>query len=102
MTQFRTSENQIAKVVLERLLPEIGGVATIARIRLLLPHYLELNDNDRAPSPTRRGEQLWEQQVRNIVCHRDCPDNYVYQGRLVYRRNRLMLPANDAPLLRLL
>ena len=98
MCQSRITENQLAEAVV-KLLPELGGQATIARLRRELPQYIALNDNDRALSHTRSGAQMWEQQLRNIVCHRGCPDNYVNRGFLAYRRNRLVLPANDAPLL---
>ena len=86
----RISEEEVAAAT-ELYLRDAGGSATIAQIRRALPHYISLGDNDRQPSPTRPGEELWEQQVRNLVCHRDVYGNPVYAGRLRYTPRRLSL-----------
>jgi hypothetical protein len=91
MTQaIRKREAEIAQAV-SVYLYEAGGIATIAQIRRALPHYLELNDNDRCPSLTRSGEEVWEQQVRNIVCHRDSDGNPIKNGEFIYSPRRLRL-----------
>lgn len=87
---IRKREAEIAQAV-STYLHDVGGIATIAQIRRALPHYLELNDNDRCPSLTRSGEEVWEQQVRNIVCHRDCDGNPIKLGELIYSPRRLAL-----------
>ena len=86
----RTSEDEIA-LATERYLRDAGGSATIGQIRRALPQYIELGANDRQPSTTRPGEELWEQQVRNLVCHRDSEGNPVNSGRLRYTPRRLTL-----------
>jgi hypothetical protein len=70
---------------------EAGGEATIRQIRRALPRYLDLSPVDRRKSATRQGEELWEQQVRNIVCHRTCDDNPIKNGDILYRPGRLAL-----------
>lgn len=75
----------------EAVLVEVGGSATISYVRRKIPKYVKLSACDCAPSPTRPGEQLWEQQVRNIVCHRDCNGNPIKEGRFRYSKRRLTL-----------
>ena len=87
---FRVRENEIAKAVKQYLF-DAGGEATISQIRKALPNYIELNDNDRQPSPSRPGEESWEQQVRNLICHRNSHGNAVHKGELRYRPRRLAL-----------
>lgn len=86
----RISEEEVATAT-ERYLRDAGGSATIGQIRRALPHYIDLGANDRRPSPTRPGEELWEQQVRNLVCHRDIDGNPVKSGRFRYSPRRLAL-----------
>jgi hypothetical protein len=86
----RISEDEVAAATV-KYLRDAGGTATIGQIRRALPHYIELGSNDRQPSPTRPGEELWEQQVRNLVCHRDVKGNPVNAGRLRYSPRRLSL-----------
>jgi hypothetical protein len=47
---------------------------------------------DLAPSLTRTGEAIWEQQVRNITSHKKSPGNAIYEGRLVAVPGGLALP----------
>lgn len=89
----RISEEEVAAAT-EKYLRDAGGSATISQIRHALPHYIELGSNDRQLSPTRPGEEVWEQQVRNLVCHRDCYGNPVNAGRLRYTPRRLSLTAS--------
>ena len=87
---FRISEEEVAAAT-ERYLRDAGGSATIGQIRRALPHYIDLGANDRQASTTRPGEELWEQQVRNLVCHRDVDGNPVKSGRLRYSPRCLSL-----------
>lgn len=89
MTKLREAE--IAKAV-ENYLFDAGGKASIGQIRRNLPFYITLTESDRVPSTTRPGEEMWEQQVRNIVCHRDTVGNAVNIGKLKYTPRHLALP----------
>lgn len=89
-TSNRIDEGEIAAAT-ERYLMDAGGTATIKQIRRALPAYLQLGNLDQQQSSTRPGEQLWEQQVRNLVCHRDSEGNPVKVGRLRYSPRRLSL-----------
>jgi hypothetical protein len=75
----------------ENYLFEAGGEASIGQIRRNLPFYITLTEADRVHSTTRPGEELWEQQVRNIVCHRDTIGNAVNTGKLRYSPRHLAL-----------
>jgi len=68
-----------------------GGTATIPRIKKELPTYLALSEEDRAPSQTRHGEEMWEQQVRNLVSHRATEGNIVAEGYATYQPRRLTI-----------
>jgi hypothetical protein len=83
-------ETEIAKAVGHYLF-DAGGKASIAQIRRNLPYYITLTEADRVPSTTRPGEEMWEQQVRNIVCHRDVFGNAVNMGQLKYSSRHLAL-----------
>lgn len=91
-TNHRSREEHIARAV-EEFLRRVGGSATISQIRRSLPQHAALTPQDRRPSTTRPGEELWEQQVRNIVCHRDSEGNFVKEGRIRWSPGRLSLPS---------
>lgn len=78
----RVTEHEVATAVLSYLSDYHGGEATIQEIVEALPRYLDLSDADRQPSQTRHNEELWEQQVRNIVSHRNTPGNAINDGFL--------------------
>jgi hypothetical protein len=88
----RVSEADVAKAVEKYLSGQPSRTATIYQIKKALPNYLNLSAADREQSDTRPNEELWEQQVRNIISHRKSPGNFVYEGRLVYSPRRLSLP----------
>ena len=88
----RVAENDVAEAVRQYLSGLPSRSATIHQIKRALPNHLHLSAEDRQPSQTRNGEELWEQQVRNIVSHRDTPGNYVHDGILVYTPGKLSLP----------
>lgn len=79
----RVTEHEVAEGVM-RYLADNNSEATIAELVANLPNYLALSDADRQSSETRSGEQLWEQQVRNIISHRDTPGNAIHDGLLEY------------------
>jgi hypothetical protein len=95
-TNHRSREEHIALAV-ETFLRCVGGSATISQIRRSLPRHAALTPLDRRPSTTRQGEELWEQQVRNIVCHRDSEGNFVKEGRIRWSPGRLSLPGYGQP-----
>ena len=78
----RVTETEVAEAVLEILESSPDGKASIASIIKNVPKYLKLSAEDCAPSPTRKNEQMWEQQVRNITSHKGSPGNYIHEGYL--------------------
>ena len=82
-TSGRVTEQEVADAVV-RYLKDHGGEATIAELVQELPTYLDLGETDRRRSDTRPNEELWEQQVRNIISHRDTPGNAIHDGVLDY------------------
>ena len=78
----RITEAEIAEIVVT-ILEEGTGEATIAELIAEIPNRVKLSAEDLAPSPTRPGEAMWEQQVRNITSHKDSPGNAIHDGKLV-------------------
>ena len=89
----RVSEYDVSKAVVKYLAGVQGNTATVRQIKKALPNYLNLSAADRTQSDTRPNEELWEQQVRNIISHRATPGNFVCDGRLAYSPRRLTLTA---------
>jgi hypothetical protein len=79
----RITEAEIADIVEAILAERPNGEATIAQLVHEIPNRVTLSAEDLAPSPTRRNETIWEQQVRNITSHKASPGNAIYEGRLV-------------------
>jgi hypothetical protein len=89
---MRHDENEIAQAVGAFLATLPGRKASIRSIKDALPRFIALSDEDRALSQTRQGEELWEQQVRNIVSHRKTMEgNWIFEGYLDYEPNFLTL-----------
>jgi hypothetical protein len=78
----RITEAEIAEIVVT-ILEEGSGEATIAELIAEIPNKVQLSAEDLAPSPTRPGEAIWEQQVRNITSHKNSPGNAIHDGKLV-------------------
>jgi hypothetical protein len=79
----RITESEIADLVEAILADRPQGQATIAELVREIPNRVVLSADDLAPSLTRNGEAIWEQQVRNITSHKGSPGNAIYDGRLI-------------------
>lgn len=79
----RITEAEIAEIVQDILVDRPNGEATIAELIEEIPNRVSLSKDDLAPSPTRHGEAIWEQQVRNITSHKGSPGNAIHDGKLV-------------------
>ena len=54
----------------------------MAQCRDYIRKNYTLTHDDVQPSPTRVGEQVWEQQVRNIQSHHKADGNFIADGYL--------------------
>jgi hypothetical protein len=88
----RVTEEEVAKAAEAVLKDRTSGRATIKELVAEIPNHLKLSAEDLKPSTTRRGEALWEQQVRNVTSHKSSPGNAIYEGRLVAIPGGLALP----------
>ena len=77
-----STEADIARAVLLIAFQEPTGIATFNKMRANLPSVIDLSDEDLAPSLTRNGEKLWEQQIRNIKSHYEADGNFIFEGYL--------------------
>lgn len=91
----RVTEAEVAEAVERVLKASPHGRATIRELIEEVPNYLKLSAEDLASSPTRPGEALWEQQVRNITSHKTAPGNAIYEGKLVAIPGGLALPGHE-------
>jgi hypothetical protein len=91
----RVTEEEVAAAVEEALIASANRRATIRELIEEIPRYLALSGEDLAPSTTRNGEAIWEQQVRNITSHKASPGNAIYEGRLVAIQGGLALPGHE-------
>ena len=89
----RVSETDVEIAVVKYLHGLAGHTATIQQIKKALPRFLNLSDADRRQSDTRPNEEVWEQQVRNIVSHRNTTGNFIHEGRIEHSPGRLALTA---------
>jgi hypothetical protein len=87
----RVTEQQVGEAVLRALADSPHGQAAISTLTRALPKYLRLSDADRAPSPTRLNEETWQEQVRNLVRHRDMKGNIISAGYCDFRPRRLRI-----------
>jgi glycine cleavage system pyridoxal-binding protein P len=76
----RTRENEFAELILQILKENPSGQASFSEIINEIPRHIYLTEEDKKPSGTRFGEQMWEQRVRNITSHKDSRKNYIYEG----------------------
>lgn len=78
----RTSEHEIGLAVMRIAEAQHNGIATHARVRKQLPDLVNLSTDDWAESPTRPGEPMWHQIVRNIRSHHTTEGNFIETGYL--------------------
>lgn len=76
-------ENDIARAVVQ-IANANGGLCTFKRAYQEIPNYVKLNAANLSPSPTRRGEPMWHQLVRNIKSHDTVPGNFIHDGFLTH------------------
>ena len=80
MTGSRATESDIALAVLQVAESKPNGTATFDDLRQEIPSYVTLSPEDRVQSPTRPGEEMWEQQIRNIKSHDETFGNIISEG----------------------
>jgi hypothetical protein len=87
----KINEHAIGEAALQALATCQGGMATIGRLKELIPQHVNLSAEDLEPSQTRPGEAMWELQVRNLVSHRDTEGNIIAEGLADYAPGRLTI-----------
>ena len=66
----RITEAAMADAIKAILTRRPNKSATFAELRDIVPTRVHLSRADRAKSPSRPGEELWEQIIRNLVSHK--------------------------------
>lgn len=78
----RTSEAEIADVVVSILEQTPGGQASYADLVREIPKHIKLTPADLAQSKSRPNEAVWEQRLRNITSHKNAEANFICEGIL--------------------
>ena len=78
----RTTEYEMSLAVLRYLRHQPEGEASQEELREAIPYYIDLTDGDIEDSPSRPGEQRWQQIIRNIQSHHTNPRNFINIGYL--------------------
>ena len=65
----KTSERKLGLAVMRILAASPDREATVRTLIKQAPDYIKLTAEDKEPSLTRPGEQMWEQRVRNLKSH---------------------------------
>lgn len=88
----RTSEAEIADVVVKILSQIESRQASYADLVQEIPKHITLTDGDLAPSKSRPNEAVWEQRLRNITSHKNAEGNFIFEGVLRGVPGGLSLP----------
>lgn len=78
----KSTERELATASLQILDAKPNGAAPYRDIIKEIPKLHALTPVDHAASTTRDGEEMWEQRVRNITCHKNSPGNFIHDGLL--------------------
>lgn len=66
----RINEAEMADVVKSILRRRPNKSATFAELREMVPAHVKLSRADRTKSPSRPGEEVWFQIIRNLIAHK--------------------------------
>jgi len=83
--KLRESEARLLALQIAAKSP--GREATTTQIKDNVPDYRELSPADLAPSPTRRGECVWQQIIGNVVSHQNTRTSIFSRGLATRTRN---------------
>jgi hypothetical protein len=83
----KTSEPVLGLAVMKVLAGQFNGEATVRTLIRGVPNFVKLTAEDQKPSTTRKGEEMWEQRVRNLKSHDKTPGNVIGEG-YVHRVSR--------------
>ena len=77
-----------------------GHEATTTQIKDSVPDYRELSPADLAPSPTRRGERMWQQIIGNVISHQETSTSIFRRGLAERTRNGIRVTEKGIEYLR--
>lgn len=76
----KTTEPAIGIAVMRVLADEPRHTASVKTLVNRVSEFIELTDEDLAPSLTRENEAVWEQRVRNLKSHDKTEGNVLAEG----------------------
>jgi hypothetical protein len=87
----RVTEAEIGEAVLAICAAAATGECSIADLKTEIPNHIDLSAEDRVQSTTRPNEEMWEQQVRNLISHRATAGNIICEGYADYTGNAIRI-----------
>jgi hypothetical protein len=87
----RVTEGEVGDAVLAICATTATGECSIADLKAEIPNHIDLSAEDRAQSTTRPNEEMWEQQVRNLISHRTTAGNIICEGYAEYTGNAIRI-----------
>jgi hypothetical protein len=76
----KTSEPVLGLAVMKVLAGQFNGEGTVRTLIRGVPNFVKLTAEDQKPSMTRKGEEMWEQRVRNLKSHDKTFGNVIGDG----------------------
>jgi hypothetical protein len=77
-----------------------GHEATTTQIKDSVPDYREFSPADLAPSPTRRGEKVWQQIIGNVVSHQKTSTSIFNRGYAERTKNGIRVTEKGIEMLK--
>ena len=80
MRANRISETELGREVLKLAHNKPSGFICYVCLKDEIENLGILGPEDQKPSETRANENVWEQQIRNLVSHKHNPGNIIHEG----------------------
>ncbi len=87
----RVTEDEVSSGLLSALASQPGQQGSTGDLIKEIPNFVRMSTEDRALSLTREDEELWEQQLRNVINHRETAGNVINEGYVTYADDMMVL-----------
>ena len=96
--KLREPEARLLALAIAASMP--GHRASTTQIKDQVPYRRELTPADRAPSPTRNGEETWQQIVGNVVSHKNSATSIFSRGLAIRTKDGIEVTSKGLDYLR--
>ena len=85
----KTSEPKLGLAVMQVLASRPENKASVRTLIRYVPDFITLTAEDHNPSTIRKGEEMWEQRVRNLKSHDKASGNVLAEGYVKHIRRAM-------------